>query len=65
MGENKWMLSLKEEGYELFDKAIALLDGRKDKLSKSMLSYFYGVKMGYLINDNRLKDALQVGLQRE
>lgn len=40
MGENKWMLSLKEEGYELFDKAIALLDGRKDKLSKSMLSYF-------------------------
>jgi len=65
MGENKWMLSLKEEGYELFDKAIALLDGRKDKLSKSMLSYFYGVKMGYLINDNRLEDALQVGLQRE
>lgn len=65
MGENKWMLSLKEEGYELFDKAIALLDGRKDKLSKSMLSYFYGVKMGYLINDNWLEDALQVGLQRE
>ena len=65
MGENKWMLSLKEEGYELFDKAIALLDGRKDKLSESMLSYFYGVKMGYLINDNRLEDALQVGLQRE
>lgn len=30
-----------------------------------MLSYFYGVKMGYLINDNRLEDALQVGLQRE
>ena len=56
---------MKEEGYELFDKAIALLDGRKDKQSKSMLSYFYGVKMGYLINDNRLEDALQVGLQRE
>lgn len=65
MGENKWMLSLKDEGYEFFDKAIALLDGRKDKLGKSMLSYFYGVKMGYLINDNRLEDALQIGLQRE
>ncbi len=65
MGENKWMLSLKDEGYEFFDKAIALLDTTEDVKNKSMLSYFYGVKMGYLINDNRLEDALQIGLQRE
>lgn len=65
MGENKWMLSLKGEGYEFFDKAIALLDTTEDVRKKSMLSYFYGVKMGYLINDNRLEDALQIGLQRE
>lgn len=65
MGENKWMLSLKDEGYEFFDKAIALLDITEDVKNKSMLSYFYGVKMGYLINDNRLEDALQIGLQRE
>lgn len=65
MGENKWMLSLKEEGYEAFDKAITLLDTTEGVQNKSMLSYFYGVKMGYLINDNRLEDALQVGLQRE
>jgi len=30
-----------------------------------MLSYFYGVKMGYLIADKRLDDAIEIGLQRE
>lgn len=30
-----------------------------------MLSYFYGVKMGYLIADKRSNEALEIGLQRE
>ncbi|WP_446715728.1 helix-turn-helix transcriptional regulator [Bacteroides sp. GD17] len=65
MGENKRMLSLKEEGYEYFDKAIQLLDNARDARGMRMLSYFYGVKMSYLIDDNRFADALAIGLQRE
>ena len=65
MGENKRMLTFKEEGYRLFDEAIDLLDNSKSKDYETMLSYFYGVKMGYLIADKRLDDAIEIGLQRE
>ncbi len=65
MGENKRMLTFKEEGYQLFDEAIDLLDNSKSKDYETMLSYFYGVKMGYLIADKRLDDAIEIGLQRE
>lgn len=65
MGENKRMLAFKEEGYQLFDEAIDLLDNSKSKDYEAMLSYFYGVKMGYLIADKRLDDAIEIGLQRE
>jgi hypothetical protein len=65
MGENKRMLSFKEEGYQFFDQAIGLLDDSKNEDHEVMLSYFYGVKMGYLIADKRSNDALEIGLQRE
>lgn len=65
MGENKRMLTFKEEGYQLFDEAIDLLDNSNSKDYETMLSYFYGVKMGYLIADKRLDDAIEIGLQRE
>lgn len=59
------MLSFKEEGYQFFDQAIDLLDNSKNEEYETMLSYFYGVKMGYLIADKRSNDALEIGLQRE
>ena len=65
MGENKRRLSFKEEGYLFFDQAIVLLDNSKNEDYETMLSYFYGVKMGYLIADKRSNEALEIGLQRE
>lgn len=65
MGENKRRLSFKEEGYLFFDQAIDLLDNSKNEDYEVMLSYFYGVKMGYLIADKRSNEALEIGLQRE
>ena len=65
MGENKRRLSFKEEGYLFFDQAIDLLDNSKNEDYETMLSYFYGVKMGYLISDKRSNEALEIGLQRE
>ena len=65
MGENKRRLSFKEEGYLFFDQAIDLLDNSKNEDYEAMLSYFYGVKMGYLIADKRSNEALEIGLQRE
>ena len=65
MGENKRRLSFKEEGYLFFDQAIDLLDNSKNEDYETMLSYFYGVKMGYLIADKRANEALEIGLQRE
>ena len=34
MGENKRMLSFKEEGYQFFDQAIGLLDDSKMKITR-------------------------------
>lgn len=65
MGENKRRLSFKEEGYLFFDQAIDLLDNSKNEDYETMLSYFYGVKMSYLIADKRSNEALEIGLQRE
>ena len=65
MGENKRRLSFKEEGYLFFDQAIDLLDNSKNEDYETMLSYFYGVKMGYLVADKRSNEALEIGLQRE
>ena len=65
MGENKRRLSFKEEGYLFFDQAIDLLDNSINDDYDTMLSYFYGVKMGYLIADKRSNEALEIGLQRE
>ena len=65
MGENKRRLSFKEEGYLFFDQAIDLLDNSKNEDYETMLSYYYGVKMGYLIADKRSNEALEIGLQRE
>ena len=49
----------------ILDKAIKLLQGTSSKLEMAMLSYFYGMKMDYLLNDSRSKEALEVGLKRE
>ena len=65
MGENKRRLSFKEEGYLFFEQDIDLLDNSKNEDYATMLSYFYGVKMGYLIADKRSNEALEIGLQRE
>ena len=65
IGENKWQLSFKEEAYDYFDKAIKLLQGTSTRLEMAMLSYFYGMKMDYLLNDSRSKESLEVGLKRE
>ena len=65
IGENKWQLSFKEEAYDYFDKAIKQLQGAETKLEMAMLSYFYGMKMDYLLNDSRTEEALEGGLKRE
>ena len=65
IGENKWQLSFKEEAYDYFDKAIKQLQGAETKLEMAMLSYFYGMKMDYLLNDSRTEEALEVGLKCE
>lgn len=65
IGENERMLSLKERSYEHFDTAIRLLQNIKDREGAAMLSYFYGIKMGYLLDDSRYDEALAIGLQRE
>lgn len=65
MGENKRILSFKEDGYHCFEQAIDLLDGSQEVEEVTMLSYFYGVIMGYLITDNKLEKALDIGLKRE
>ena len=65
ISENERMLSLKERSYEHFDTAIRLLQNIKDREGAAMLSYFYGIKMGYLLDDSRYDEALAIGLQRE
>ena len=41
MGENKRMLSFREEGYEYFDKAMQVLTNTGNVSEMAMLSYFY------------------------
>ncbi len=65
MGENKRRLSFKKEGYEKLDEAIQLLSDADDANSLRTLSYFCGVKMSYLIDDDLIDDALAVGLYRK
>ena len=50
LGENKKVLGLKREG---------------DMLSMQMLSYFYGLKMNYLLSDGCFDEVLFIGLERE
>ena len=50
LGENKKVLGLKREGYAYFDQAIDLIKGESDMLSMQILSYFYGLKMNYLLS---------------
>lgn len=64
LGENKRLLSFKGEGYDYFDRAIGLLND-SSAMSLKMLSYFYGVKMGYLIDDSEFQKAFSIGLERE
>ena len=65
IGENKRFLSFKEESYAYFDEAIKLLQKADDLLAMRMLSYFYGLKMGYLIDDAKYKDVQTIGLERK
>lgn len=65
MGENNWRLSFKDKAYDYFDRTIELLRGSKEKREMMLLSYYYGVKMGFLMNDSRIEEALEVGFERE
>lgn len=65
LGENKKVLGLKREGYAYFDQAIDLIKGESDMLSMQMLSYFYGLKMNYLLSDGCFDEVLFIGLERE
>ncbi len=65
IGENKRFLSFKEESYEYFNEAIKLLQKADDLLAMRMLSYFYGLKMGYLIDDAKYKEVQFIGLERK
>ncbi|WP_458408495.1 helix-turn-helix domain-containing protein [Bacteroides congonensis] len=65
MGENNWRLSFKDKAYDYFDRTIELLCGSKEKREMMLLSYYYGAKMGFLMNDSRIEEALEVGFERE
>ena len=65
LGENKKVLGLKREGYAYFDQAIDLIKGESDMLSMQILSYFYGLKMNYLLSDGCFDEVLFIGLERE
>ncbi|MBS7040563.1 MAG: hypothetical protein KH153_11165 [Bacteroidales bacterium] len=52
IGENKRILSLKKEGYQYINQAIELLQKTQDIEEMAILSYLYGVKMGYLIDES-------------
>lgn len=65
MGENNWRLSFKDKAYDYFDRTIELLSGSKEKREMMLLSYYYGAKMGFLMNDSRIEEALEVGFERE
>ncbi|MFR1236049.1 MAG: helix-turn-helix domain-containing protein [Barnesiella sp.] len=65
IGENKRILSLKKEGYQYINQAIELLQKTQDIEEMAMLSYFYGVKMGYLIDDSEYEEALSIGTNRK
>lgn len=65
MGENNWRLSFKDKAYDYFDRTIELLRGSKEKREMMLLSYYYGAKMGFLMNDSRIEEALEVGFERE
>ena len=65
MGENNWRLSFKDKAYDYFDRTIELLRGSKEKREMMLLSYYYGAKMGFLMDDSRIEEALEVGFERE
>ena len=65
LGENKKVLGFKKEGYDYFDQAINLVKGENDVISMQMLSYFYGLKMTYLLSDGCYDKVLLIGLERE
>lgn len=65
MGENNWRLSFKDKAYGYFDRTIELLRGSKNMREMMLLSYYYGAKMGFLMNDSRIEEALEVGFERE
>ena len=65
MGENNWRLSFKDKAYDYFDRTIELLRGSKNMREMMLLSYYYGAKMGFLMNDSRIEEALEVGFERE
>ena len=65
MGENNWRLSFQDKAYDYFDRTIELLRGSKEKREMMLLSYYYGAKMGFLMNDSRIEEALEVGFERE
>lgn len=65
IGENNWRLSLKDKAYTYFDRATELLRGSKEVRKRMLLSHYYGVEMGFLMRDSRIKEALNLADEHE
>ena len=65
MGENNWRLSFKDKAYDYFNRTIELLRGSKEMREMMLLSYYYGAEMSFLMNDSRVKEALELAFERE
>lgn len=58
-------MGLEEESYQLYLKAIALLQNCKKPEALATLSFYYGTLMTNYADDNRLEDAIATGLARK
>ena len=65
IGENNWRLSFKDKAYDYFDRTIKLLRGSNKMREMMLLSYYYGAEMSFLMNDSRVKEALELAFERE
>ncbi len=61
----KRSMGLQEESYQLYRKAIALLQNSNEPKSLANLSFYYGTLMTNYADDNRLEDAIATGLARK
>ena len=58
-------MSFKDKAYDYFDRTIKLLRGSNKMREMMLLSYYYGAEMSFLMNDSRVKEALELAFERE